>query len=214
LVIAPLAIASAEQPPKDYTNVKLEDLDVKLVEPKKDPKTGFVVGGNNATSFIEKITEINGLSIDDLEKSMRPGELSRAGFLGKDESLLEVMAADNKYVVDELGLTHQNLAKHLLVLAAIGIKQQGKEFNYHGRKFKVELLFAKGFQDSPFKDGTKTNTDVRVHNLDTGKSLGYSLLVPIMIERYGFYEGKGTSYRVDPRRVIEALDFLKEKAKK
>jgi hypothetical protein len=30
-----------------------------------------------------------------------------------------------------------------------------------------------------------------------------------MIERYGFYEGKGTRYRVEPRAVLEVLDFLK-----
>jgi hypothetical protein len=41
----------------------------------------------------------------------------------------------------------------------------------------------------------------------------YSLLVPEMIVRYGFYEGKGTPYRVDPRDVLEVFDFLK-KAKK
>jgi hypothetical protein len=35
-----------------------------------------------------------------------------------------------------------------------------------------------------------------------------------MIERYGFYEGRGTSYRVEPRQVLEVFDFLKERAKK
>jgi hypothetical protein len=30
-----------------------------------------------------------------------------------------------------------------------------------------------------------------------------------MIERYGFYEGKGTPYRVEPGKVLEVLDFIK-----
>ena len=47
-----------------------------------------------------------------------------------------------------------------------------------------------------------------MENLDNGKMLGYALLVPHMIERYGFYEGKGTPYRVDPRIVVEVFDFL------
>jgi hypothetical protein len=29
-----------------------------------------------------------------------------------------------------------------------------------------------------------------------------------MVERYGFYEGKGTRFRVDPRAIVEVLDFL------
>jgi len=31
---------------------------------------------------------------------------------------------------------------------------------------------------------------------------------------YGFYEGKGISYLVDPQKVMEVLDFLKEKVNK
>jgi hypothetical protein len=35
-----------------------------------------------------------------------------------------------------------------------------------------------------------------------------------MIERYGLYEGKGTPYRVEPRRVLEVFDFVKRKDEK
>jgi uncharacterized protein (TIGR03067 family) len=33
-----------------------------------------------------------------------------------------------------------------------------------------------------------------------------------MMERYGFYEGKGTSYRLEPRRILEVFDFLDAKS--
>jgi hypothetical protein len=55
----------------------------------------------------------------------------------------------------------------------------------------------------------KTNCDAAIENLSNGKKLSYSLLVPYLIERYGFYEGKGTSYRVAPQKALEVLDFLK-----
>jgi hypothetical protein len=136
--------------------------------------------------------------------------------LGREEKLLDVLAADNQYVVDELALTHQELARHLRILAAIGDWQdkQGKpevEFLYHGRRVKVERLYSRGYQFSPFRDGTKASSEATIHNLSNGKRLGYSLLVPDMIERYGFYEGKGTPYRVEPRSIVEVLDFLKGK---
>lgn len=214
LVTALLRSLHSEPPPKDYKDVSLKELGVSLVEPKKDSKTGFVMGGKNATSLVKKLKEINGITIPELEKSMRPGDLSKAGFLGKDESLLEVLTADNQYVVDELGLTHQELAKHLHVLAAIGPLQGEKEFRYYGKKLKIRMIYSKGYQDSPFKDDTKTDSEAVISNLDNGKYLRYSLLVPMMIERYGFYEGKGTSYRVDPHKVMEVLDFLKENVKK
>ena len=49
-----------------------------------------------------------------------------------------------------------------------------------------------------------------MQNVVTGKRITFSLLVPHMIERYGFYEGKGTPYRVDPAQALEVLDFLKK----
>jgi hypothetical protein len=108
--------------------------------------------------------------------------------------------------------------KHLHALGAVWLwqlkhKQAEAEFLYHSRKFKVKGVSTFGFQDSPFGDGTRSGSDVTVHNLSNGKKLGYALLVPYMVERYGFYEGKGTSYRVDPRKVVEIFDFLKAKKK-
>lgn len=191
----------------------------KPVEPRKDAKTGFVVGGVNKTDLIRKLTALNGRPIADLEADMRPGAAgevgSDKGFLGKEEKLLDVLAADNETVVTKLGLTHQAIADELNAVAALASWLPTREhkdevqFVYRGRRFKATPVFWKGYQYSPFKDGTKTSADLRLENLDTGKTLSYSLLVPLMIERYGFYEGTGTPYRVDPEKVIEVLDFLK-----
>jgi len=174
----------------------------------RDPKTGFLVGGRNSTDLLRTLTEINGRSIADLERDMRPGALSTAGFLGQDESLIEVLVEDNRYVVDELGLTHQELAWHLRLLGYLPNKESG--FLYKGRRFRSEYVGYLGSQQSPFEDGTETNNETTIYNLDNGKEMWFSMLVPDMIERYGFYEGKGTKYRVDPREIVEVLDFLKD----
>jgi hypothetical protein len=184
------------------------DVEVKQFKPEKDPKTGFVTGGKNATSLIEGLTEINGRPIAALEKDMRPGAYSTKGFLGADERLLDILAEDNRYVVGELGLNHQQIAGHLRALGEIA-KKTGGEFRYHGRRFKASLQLARGYQPSPFKDGTQTNVFVSVQNLDKNLKLEYSLLLPDLIERYGFYEGKGTPYRIEPRKIVEFFDFLK-----
>jgi hypothetical protein len=216
----------AQHPHKDYSNIDLSDfLDlgkyyVKPVEPKKDPKTGFVVGGKNSTELIRGLEEINGRTIAELEMDMRPGAKSEvgsnAGFLGPKEKLLDVLAADNQYVVDSLGLTHQKLAQHLHAMGTIALWKQTQEvqFTYRGRRFKVKAGPTSGTQPSPFRDGTNSGTNITVHNLDNGKKLEYALLVPYMIERYGFYEGKGTPYRVEARHVVSLFDFLKVRPKK
>src|SRR5262249_15628761 len=131
-------------------------------------------GGKNATALVRGLTAINGRTIAALEKDMRPGAKSEVGsvkgFLGPDERLLDVLADDNRYVVEELGLTHQELARHLHVLAGIGAKFGNEEFLYHGRRFKVTGLdvATAGYQLSPFHDGTKANQEATVHNRDNG----------------------------------------------
>ena len=195
--------------PKDYSDVEKKHPEFKAAT---DQKTGFVVGGKNSSELIRNLTEINGISIADLEESMRPKGLSTAGFLGKDERLLDVMAADNDWVLG-VGLTHQELARHLytfyrISLAAAEPLKESEVFTYRGVRFTTVVKSVDGFQDSPFKDGTKTNSDVFLKNVDNGKTLAFSPLVPLMMERYGFYEGHGTSYRVDPKDIVDVLTFL------
>ncbi len=201
--------------PKDYTGVSLESLDIQLVPAEKDGKTGFILAGQNPTPLLKTLTELNGRTIAELEKDMRPGAKSAVGsnkgFLGADEKLLDILVSDNKYVVDELKLTHQELAKHLHILGALAIKEKDKEIVYQGRRFKVTSTMSRGIQLSPFMDDTKTNVNAMIHNLENDKKLMFSRLVPHMIERYGFYEGKGTPYRVEPRNIIAVLDFLVKK---
>src|SRR5579859_6369104 len=69
---------AAEDEPalKDFTDATLESLKISAVEPKKDDKTGFVVGGKNRSSMILGLAEINGRTISELESEMRPGALS------------------------------------------------------------------------------------------------------------------------------------------
>lgn len=213
-LISITSLGVAQQPAKDYKDIDLTKFDILPVEVKKDPKTGFVVGGKNSTQLLRKLTHINGISIAKLEQSMRPKELSQAGFLGKDEKLLDVLAADNEYVVDQLGLTHQELARHLHAMGVISrllgdkAKPAPLEFVYQGRRFRVKREDTRGMQPSPFLDGTRSGSNVEVVNLDNGKKMWYGLLVPFMVERYGFYEGKGTRYRLEPRDVIAVFDFL------
>jgi hypothetical protein len=229
-----VAGASAEEPSFKELGITpkvLNALNITPVTPTQGPRTGFIVGGKNATAVILGLKELNGRTIDDLEKDMRPppgkledlpetelseftgGARSRFGFLGRTEKLLEVMAEDNRCVVEQLGLTHQALARPLLVMPAlVRLKNHHGQVTYRGRQFHVEVDDFKGYQLSPFRDGTKTNMDVEVKNISNGKSIRYSLLVPQMIERYGFYEGKGLRYRVEPLEVLEVFDFLKPQA--
>src|SRR5262249_21447960 len=95
------AIAQSPKPAKDFTDIDPVKIGVKLLEARKDAKTGFMVAGKNSTDLLKSLTEINGRTIAALETDMRPGAKaevgSEKGFLGATEGLLSVLADDNRY---------------------------------------------------------------------------------------------------------------------
>ena len=145
---------------------------------------------------------------------------STAGFLAPQEKLRDVLVVDSQNVVDELCLTHQELAKHLhpnrshRAMAGVGaqkarvrVRQPRPAIQSDNAGLeRVSAVAVPGRDPEQYRrNGRKPRR---------GKKLTYGLLVPYMIERYGFYEGKGTSYRVDPRQVVEVFDFSTAKKKK
>lgn len=184
-------------------------------------QSGFVQGGVNDTETIRGLESINGVSINRLEAYMRPRELSATGFLGEDESLIDVLARDNEQVLAH-DLTHQDLALPLRYIEKL--YEQGmikiadfqelttpgfNEITFDGHPYRVAVLAWRGYQGSPFCDETKTDHDFTVLNLETGQTVGYSALLVEMIPRYGFYEGTGTSYRTPPEDIINTFAHLR-----
>jgi len=177
------------------------------LDPVKQEKTtveGFKIFGVNETSLIRSLSSLNGIPIDRLEAQMRPGVSSNAGFLGENESLAQVLAEDNDAVLG-MGLTHQKLADFLFHASEGAFFSN--TFEYNGRKFTRHCAATMGYQTSPFEDDTMGNEDYDIVCLEDGLTITFSMLLPFMIERYGFYEGKGTHYRLDPKKVAEVAGF-------
>lgn len=172
------------------------ELDLKPIEVIEE-ESGFKIGGVNESDLIKGLKEINGQSIQSLEQRMRPNNDSMAGFLGENENLLDVLVDDNDFVLSQ-GLTHQDLVEPLQFAKKFAHKGFGDTFQYKGGNYKIDLTSWRGMQFSPFEDRTGTDSDATITNLDNGEQLSLSLLIPDMAERYGFYEGKETSYRLEP----------------
>lgn len=169
---------------------------------------GFKIHGRNETSLIRSLTSFNGTPVSELEDRMKPSSYSQAGFLGEDESLIDVLAEDNDTVL-EMGLTHQQLADFLHKFDGAPNSMSGVlGITFNDIRFGHFASQTQSPQDSPFHDGTESRTDHTIINLETGAMLNYSGLLPQMIHRYGFYEGKGTHYRIDPKKIAEVGGFI------
>lgn len=177
--------------------------------------TGFNVNWVNNSSLIKKLECINWESILDLEKRMRPNEKemddsSVEWFLSDTEGLLEVLVHDNDFVLSKW-LTHQDLVKPLRFAVNFKNKKYGNKFKYKWNNYKIWIDGASWMQYSPFMDWTSTNEDITITNLDNWEELFFSGLLLDMIERYGFYEGIETSYRLEPEQIIKVFPHLIEK---
>jgi hypothetical protein len=180
-------------------------------EPKTEPNSNFIIGGKNTNDSIATLHSLNGYSISTLEDRLRPDKKANTTFLGKNESLLSVLMKDNEKVIKHLSLTHQKLAEVMGFVQNIWLQNGAKsevEFSLEGRRYLVRGITWKGFVSSPFGDEAEGGIDLIVTNLENSAVLRYSGLMPDLIWRYGFYEGKGSPYRVEPDAIVKVFDFL------
>ncbi len=188
-----------------------------------EPGSSFCVGGANTSEDINSLEKINSIAIDEIERVMKSrgdldiqaGDLKFAiadsGYLGAEDSLRETLLADNE-TVQTLGTNHQTLAVDLFIFQRLAYLLPSGESKSHidcvyaGVPLRIDCkLRTPSPIDSPFGDETRGRQDIIVTNKKTGKSIFFSELHPYMMYRYGFYEGKGCSYRLNPKDVFELL---------
>jgi hypothetical protein len=167
---------------------------------------GFIIGGVNTNEIISNLTELTGVPISEIEHSARPRSGSMAGFIGKNEQFLDVLKADNTFVISR-GFTHQQLAEPLFyAMNLVNLTEGGEdfEFRYRGTLYRVNYAGSRGIQETIFNDDAEASRDYTVVNTENGALVNFSAMVPEYIWRYGFYEGN-TEYRVDPARIVDVF---------
>jgi hypothetical protein len=148
--------------------------------------------------------------INHLEESMRPGELSSGGFLGKDERLDDVLKADDE-TVKRLGLTHEKIADRIeYFIKAVGYPlPEGKLVD---EKYLVGGRVFRGGQGCPWDDAglmmPHSNVDMFVKNQELNETLSFPGGIVHLIREHHFYEGKQSPYRVDPEKAARVLDLI------
>lgn len=141
------------------------------------------------------------------QESMQPGVITLHGFLGPDERNLVDMLIDDDGVVKRLGLTHLQIAARMEELRDSGNSLVG---NFVPVEEHIEVLVesSRGKLPSPFGGRGmygKINTTVR--NTSVGNEIVYSDLHIHLIKEWGFYQGRGSRFRLEPGRLAEVLEL-------
>ncbi len=141
---------------------------------------------------------------------MAPGVLSRHGFLGQDRrSLGEVLAADQAEV-DRLGLTHEEIAAALRQVLEAARRALGRPVEVRDNLSAV-YYEALGRIPSPWPgEGVFPKGEVELKETPSGKTVRFTPLSVHLIETHGFYEGRGSRYRLEPSGVARMLGLTEE----
>ena len=137
---------------------------------------------------------------------MAPGVITRDGFLGEDRrNLVDILVADDGEV-RRLGLSHKDIAQRMIDLRDSGMAGLG-EFIDVAPHYEVRVDSVRGKLPCPFGDPgifPKTNTTVR--NQKNGREITYTDLHIHLIGSHGFFEGKGSPFRLEPSELAEVLE--------
>jgi hypothetical protein len=135
-------------------------------------------------------------------------EFSAEGFLGTDTRTPEEIMAEDLNTIQTLGTTKEKTAG---ILREIYVKAERAMGNAVKLSEKISATHqeACGRIPSPFpNDGTFQKGQASISGFADGQTIFITPLSIHLIEKYGFFQGKGSLYRIDPQTVV-ALGELK-----
>lgn len=137
-----------------------------------------------------------------VRERMAPGRLSEEGFLGTDSRSLEDIVADDLAVLAEAGIDRNELADFLdEIHRAADAALETPTTLYDGR-LTVQSTEVMGRIPCPFACGYRTHKATIRVTTRTG-SLDLTPLHNHLIREHGFFQGRGSAFRLEPRDLID-----------
>jgi hypothetical protein len=142
-----------------------------------------------------------------IQNNMRPGKISLHGFLGADTRNLIDILTEDEADVQRLNLDHSTIAKKMHSLFMKGKEGLG-EFVPVPPCFRVRVESIRGKLPCPFEHpGLYRKINITVKNLNLNKEITYTALGLHLIEAHGFYGGRGSPYRLNPKELAQILEI-------
>ncbi|MDI3516412.1 MAG: hypothetical protein PWP37_172 [Thermotogota bacterium] len=144
---------------------------------------------------------------DRVQERMKPGVITHFGFLGSDDRKLIDIILDDEITVRKLGLTHEKIADRLQYFYDKAKHAPGS-WVVVDDSFSVFVDDTRGYLPCPFEHpGLFPKVNVTVVNRKTDEKITYSVLSIHLIREHGFYQGKGSPFRLEPRDIKRILEL-------
>lgn len=140
-----------------------------------------------------------------LEELLRSSRLAAGGFMGYDtRSVSEVIDADAAEL-SRLGFTKEQAAERMREITQVAISGLGTWVQV-GDDLEGKVDEAKGRLICPWPHKGKLSKRITVVKvIETGESIRWSDLNTHLISEHGFFEGKGSNFRIEPRELVRII---------
>ncbi len=140
-----------------------------------------------------------------LDEFMRSSRLVAGGFLGDDARRVDEIIEADAVAVFKLGRTTVEIAERMRELSERA--REGLEMWVQvDANHRAMMREARGLLVCPWPHpGRFYKAVTTVERMDTGETVQYSDLNIHMIEEHGFFEGRGSVFRIEPERLIRVV---------
>lgn len=140
-----------------------------------------------------------------LEDLLRSSRIVAGGFLGDDRRTLEEILEADAAEVSRLGTTFEAIADRMEALTGLARKGLGTTVRLDDR-LEGSVNDNRGVMICPWPHaGRYTKTVTTIRRTDTGETIAWSDLSIHFIGDHGFFEGRGSHFRLEPADLIRIL---------
>ena len=140
-----------------------------------------------------------------LEDRLGASKFSGEGFLGTDHRPVDEIIADDRRTLERLGVPPEKLLAALRNAYEKARAALGGEVEIRPGLTAIAHE-SMGRIPSPFRgDGVFEKGDIVVTDSSSGEGFILTSLGLALIEKHGFFQGRGSRYRIDPARAAALL---------
>ncbi len=151
---------------------------------------------------------------DRLMKRMAPGVLCREGFLGHDHRTLHEVIENDAHQLDHLGVTREQIAdemERILDAAESTFGAPVPVTTAGGRGLVASYRESMGKIPSPWGGKVFRKGEVELADPETGEVIQrYTPLSVHLVREHGFFQGRGSRYRIEPGDFVELIGIEPE----
>ena len=140
-----------------------------------------------------------------LEQMLRSSKLVAGGFMGTDSrSVAEIIDADTCELT-KLGYTAEQITSRMQAITNTAKAGLGNWVRIDD-KCQAVVAEARGFTICPWPhSGHCAKRVTTVEQLDSNQAIHFSDLNIHMIAEHGFFEGKGSPFRIEPEKLVAVI---------